>query len=167
MKYMEEMKLPGQTRGILAIYHTWGSEIDPRRMFKGQLLSISVKKYLAFKIWTFFRSYCYYLLSEKLLLYGKFGPYCFEKQNKTEIIQHLPLQFHRKCSSASIWNCFSKLYFLHANNFIPPCLVMVSSIVKWGYQDNFKPVYFLRKSFERKKTLTSKKKINKIKLSKH
>ena len=44
--------------------------------------------------------------------------------------------------------------------------VRVSSIVKWGYKDNFKPVYFfLRKNFKRTKTQIMPKPTNKIKLS--
>ena len=44
--------------------------------------------------------------------------------------------------------------------------VHVSSIVNWGYEDNFKPVYlfFLRKNFNRTKTLTDKKRTNKTKI---
>ena len=35
--------------------------------------------------------------------------------------------------------------------------VLISSIAKWGYQDNFKPVYFFyEKDFARKKHVTSK-----------
>ena len=44
---------------------------------------------------------------------------------------------------------------------------IVSSIVKWGYQDNFKPVYFffLRKDFAHKKILHKQKSTIKTKIS--
>ena len=44
--------------------------------------------------------------------------------------------------------------------------VKKSSIVNWGYQDNFKPVYFfLQKDFARTKTFTSKNELTKTKIS--
>ena len=45
--------------------------------------------------------------------------------------------------------------------------VHVSSIVDWGYEDNFRPVYFFfsRKDSARIKTLANKKLINKTKIS--
>ena len=46
--------------------------------------------------------------------------------------------------------------------------IQISSIVKWGYQENLKPVYFfLQKDFERTKTQINQNQPTKTKISKH
>ena len=60
-------------------------------------------------------------------------------------------------------------YIIYTRNYclLPETQVNESSIVKWGYQDNFKPAYFFTKRFRVHKNTHKQKSTNKTKLSKH